>query len=198
MNSYCRVFLGLVVVALTVIPALADTPGVIVRLNVPMGMVVVDDEESFNAYQLTVSPAQAVSTLRVGQKVILDPKSKTLIAGNSRLVISKAVNLDIRNIKIISVDSAKGIVKAEFVTTGQITNFRVKPEALKKPEMRAGQTVAIGSMATASVDGKCLCGQRNDGTCWCVKNITGCCSSPSTPDCRCDRDRRKDTLPPIW
>jgi hypothetical protein len=133
--------------------------------------------------------------LKVGQRVTIDEKTRTLRAGTSRLTVSKAANLDMRNVKIVSVDKAKGIVKAQFVATGEPTTFSVRNDALERPDMRAGQTVATASMATAAT-GTCYCGKKNDGTCWCVKTVTGCCGNPWT-DCRCDRDR--DTYPrPIW
>ena len=186
---------GIAIMTVVAASGSAETSGVLRRVNVPAGIVVFDDEKTCYASELTITPARAVKELKVGQRVTLDEKTRTLKAGTARLTVSKAANLDMRNIKIVSVDKAKGIVKAQFVATGEPTTFLVTNESLTRPNMRGGETVAVSSMATA-VQGKCFCGQKNDGTCWCVKTVTGCCSNPWT-DCRCDPDR--DTWPrAIW
>lgn len=195
MKSHRVLLYGFVITALTAFPTLADTTGVVVRLSVPNGMVVVDDDATFNAYQLTVSPARDLSALKLSERVSLDPKSKTLTAGSSRFVINRAVNLDIRNIKIVSVDPEQGRVKAEFVATGEVIHFQLKPEGLKRRGVQPGQTVAIGSMATAGLLGNCACGQKPDGSCWCVTWQDSCCGPLMGPGCRCDPNRRKDARP---
>ena len=195
MNSRCKVLCVLAVMTLAAFPASGDEiKGVILRLDPDKGLVVVDDDASCFAYQLTLQPGQTVRQFKKGQKVSIDPGSKTLASGTVRTGIRSADPLDERNVKIVSVDETRGVVKAEFETSRETTTFTYDPDALKKKALRVGQTMAVGSMATAA-RGKCHCGQKNDGTCWCVKSIIYCCGV-KIPNCRCEERDDKDILPP--
>jgi hypothetical protein len=197
MNGSRRVLCVLAVLTFAAIPLLAATDVVVVRLNAPVGIVVVEDLATYNAYQLTVTP-QAASALKLGQKVSLEPRPKMLIAGETRVPISQTVNLDVRNLRVISVDLIQGTMKAEFVATGQVVDFKFTPELVKQREFKAGQTVAVGSLAKpAGLNGNCACGQRADGSCICVTWQDACCGPLMGPGCKCDPNRRRDVMP-MW
>ena len=197
MNKHDRFLLALAALVLIALPgSAADIAGVIVRINATTGVVVVDNPKSFRAHQLTITPAQSVKALEVGQTVQIDRNTKSLVTGQGRLTISRAAALDVRDVKVISADRRTGVVRAEFINGG-ITRLELPPEAVAKLGLQPGQTVPLASMASAAAGSKprCICGQKPDGTCWCVTDITYCCGVKLI-NCRCDRERRDDIYPP--
>lgn len=85
--------------------------------------------------------------------------------------------------KIISVDPVTGKVVARSMATGEVAQIKVPPAAIPRRKMTSGRKIKI----TPGANGNCPCGQRADGSCWCVSNIPECCGFPICPMASCDK-----------
>lgn len=191
-RSWRALACGAAVTAVMYVPAFAnETSGVIVKLDAQKGIVVVEDLAG-KAYGLTVGTGQVFSELKIGQKVVFDLNSKSLALAKNRFAISKAAKLDKRTLKIASVDP-QGKVRAHSTATGQIVNFSVSPETVERYKLRAGQTVDAAFIGRFNLNRYCPCGQKSDGSCWCVADVDACCGSlHGCPMGSCDK---KQDLP---
>jgi len=96
-----------------------------------------------------------------------------------------AVQPDRRNFKITAIDPARGLVTAQSVGTGEFITFKVPPAALQS--LRAGQMVDVNYISRTGDRGRCACGQKSDGTCWCTTDEACCGPMHGCPIASCDK-----------
>jgi hypothetical protein len=197
-RSWRTLACGLAVAAVICIPASANEAiGVIVKLDAQKGIVVVEDLAG-KAYGLTVGTGQPFNELRIGQRVIFDLSSKSLALAKNRFAISKAAKLDKRTLKITSVDP-QGNVRAHSTATGQIVNFSVSSETLETQKLRAGKTIDAAFIGRFNINRVCPCGQKSDGSCWCVADVEACCGPQhGCPMGSCDKKQDLPQDKPVY
>jgi len=83
--------------------------------------------------------------------------------------------------KIVSVDVATGVVMAKSTVDGEVAKLVVPPKAITAHKLQAGKPIKIAPGA----NGNCACGQRADGSCWCVSSVPECCGFPTCPMASC-------------
>jgi len=81
--------------------------------------------------------------------------------------------------RITSVDPKEGKVTAEHIENGQTVEFRVDPEVRTRSvqPLNVGSAIGFGFISKNGIGGKCPCGQRSDGSCWCSCDycVEACC-----------------------
>jgi len=87
-------------------------------------------------------------------------------------------------LKIASIDPVQGKVTAQVVATGEIIHFTVAAAMLKREMLQVGQTISAGRITKINAHGNCRCGQKNDGSCWCVCSELACRTSCTIGECR--------------
>lgn len=85
--------------------------------------------------------------------------------------------------KIISVDQVTGKIVARAMATGEVAQIAVPRAAIARHRITTGIKIKI----TPGANGNCPCGQRADGSCWCVSSIPECCGFPICPMASCDK-----------
>lgn len=83
--------------------------------------------------------------------------------------------------KIVSVDPATGVVMAKSTVDGEVARLVVPRSAITAHKLQTGGKIKI----TPGANGNCPCGQRSDGTCWCVSDVPACCGFPACPMASC-------------
>jgi hypothetical protein len=143
----------------------------IVRVDPSGRNVIVEEAATAMAYELTSS--RPIDGLRAGQAVTVDFTSRTLAAGNTHYTLTRAVGVNKSNLKLLSIDAERRLLALESVATGERLTLHVKPESLA--QFHAGMVASSGVFGRWSADGRCACGQRTDGSCWCTSDAA-CCS----------------------
>jgi hypothetical protein len=95
--------------------------------------------------------------------------------GTRHFPLTRAIGLDKTNLKVLAIDRAKNVMTTESVTTGEIVTFALKPDAFKDPAIAIGQMHSSAVFGRWGDNGRCACGQRSDGSCWCVSSEPACC-----------------------
>jgi hypothetical protein len=85
--------------------------------------------------------------------------------------------------EIVSVDPATGVVMAKSTLDGEVAKIVVPPSAVKAHRLQRGKKIKL----TPGANGNCACGQRADGSCWCVSSIPECCGFPTCPMASCEK-----------
>jgi hypothetical protein len=76
---------------------------------------------------------------------------------------------------ITAVDAAGGRVTARSLVTGEVVTFAVDRSVLSRTRLAPGRRIDPAFIAANSADGRCPCGQRTSGECWCVSDEPVCC-----------------------
>lgn len=134
------------------------------------------------------STLEGQSSCEDGQPILVaegagEPGKETDPAQSGEIQERGVLSADRSMFKIISVDQVTGKVVAQSMVTGEFAQINVPPAAIARRKVTSGRIIKI----TPGVNGNCPCGQRSDGSCWCVPSIPECCGFPICPMASCDK-----------
>ncbi len=98
-------------------------------------------------------------------------------------------------VKILQVDLGKGLVTAQILQTGEVVQFEIPPSTIKKAKLRSGQALGVGPLA-AGARGRCKCGQKGDGSCWCTGERPCCGPLAGCPIGSCGKQQPIPNIKP--
>lgn len=96
-------------------------------------------------------------------------------------------------VKILGIDLRRGLVTGQVLATGEVVQVKMSVSTIKKRRIRSGQTLGIGPLA-AGAKGRCKCGQKQDGSCWCTGEQPCCGPQAGCPIASCGK---KQPIPNI-
>jgi hypothetical protein len=94
---------------------------------------------------------------------------------------------DMRMFKPLSIDKVTGKISAQSVATGEVVQLRVSPQEIARHKMTVGVPFDVAT-PSITAEGRCKCGQKSDGSCWCVSDVPQCCGPlHGCPIASCDK-----------